>query len=47
MPLHMATGCAKAELLAMAIARTQIEPGLAQPLDRQILEHMAESEDPK
>jgi hypothetical protein len=47
MPLHTAAGDGKAELIAMAIARAQVEPGLAQPGDGQILEHMAEGEDPQ
>ena len=45
MALHAAAGRGEAELLAVPIARAQVEPGLAQPLDGEILEHMAEGED--
>ena len=42
MSLHPPAGDGEAELLAVPVADPEIEPGLAQPLDRQVLEDVAE-----
>ena len=38
-------GDGEAELLAIPVPRAEVEPGLAQPVDRQVLEHVARGED--
>jgi len=45
MPLQAAASGREAELFAMAVASSEIEAGLAQPVDGQILEYMTERED--
>ena len=45
MALHPPAGRGEAELLAVPVANPEIEPGLAQPLDRQVFEDVAEGED--
>ncbi len=47
MALHTSAHDRKAELIAMAIARAKVEPGLAQPGDGQILDNVPEREDPQ